>query len=573
MATAQFFAPGSEYELAQQEAQRNQAMAQQLRQQAATPIQGQQVGQYYAPPSWTQGLAKLLQGVNARDYDKQAAEGLRSARSQYDTRSQNQMQAFVDALGGTQARPEVQGNNPSGFVPAQEAQAPNPMAAAKMGMGSDNPMLQGAGVNILNGTVQQQMQQQRMAQILASMGGGQGAPQGAQPSAGGQMPSAGAPPMAGGMPPQAAPQGPQAPFPNLDKNTLIALLSGDPTMAKAAEMNMKAGEGIPLREGDLVVKNPDGTYKSMYQQPKMEAGMVPTRTPDGMVTGAQALPGYAQGMASIKGTAAQATEGAKAAQDMVTVDTPQGPKMMTRAQAVQQAGGQKAPDADRALIFKNEMTAAQGRLAGAKTPDEQARAQQDVASLTREMKAAGIPLQDEGARQFSKTVASQSAESLLANRDKARAASDDLQSISEARKAIKGGVYQGSGADFKLGVSKFINANVPGITVDPEKVGNTDYLKSTLGAGLLAQAKTLGTNPSNADAQRINDIVGSIGKDALAMQKILDWRESMANRSIQMHNATVDDAEKRGMQSPYDLRVKSGTPDDINALLKKYGGK
>lgn len=264
-------------------------------------------------------------------------------------------------------------------------------------------------------------------------------------------------------------------------------------------------------------------------------------------------------------------------------------------------------DSDRTMIFQNEMKAAQGRLASASTPADLARANNDIAALGREMKSNGIPqlsgstantssptvqstsessrkpggiaLQDDSSKKFGEQVASKSADSLLESRDKAKAANDALIGIDKSRKAIAGGVFQGTGADVKLSIAKFINSNVPGVNIDPDKVSNTDYLKSTLGSGLLAEAKTLGTNPSNADATRINDIVGSVGKDPKAMQMILDWRQEMAERSVNNHNSTVSDAEKRGMSSPYDLRVTlnknapfaiTGTPANIQSLLNKY---
>ena len=188
--------------------------------------------------------------------------------------------------------------------------------------------------------------------------------------------------------------------------------------------------------------------------------------------------------------------------------------------------------------------------------------------------APGVPLQDETQNDFGKSIGKIAAEQILKGQELAQGAAETIQGINEARQAVKSGAFQGSGADAKLAVVKFVNANIPGVTIDPSKAGNTDYLKSILGKGLLEQAKTLGSNPSNADANRINDIVGSIDKDPAAMDKILDWREKMARQSIERHNGKVDDAEKRGMKSPYDLRVNmpTTTNTDINALLQKYPG-
>ena len=304
---------------------------------------------------------------------------------------------------------------------------------------------------------------------------------------------------------------------------------------------------------------------------------------------ASEVPNYGAVNAGIEGQKAGAISAAQAGNKLIKVDTKGGPVMMTEDQAIREAGGGAQPknpmaprpgESDQAMIYKGEMKAAQDRLTAAKTPEERTRAQSDIDGLTRETKRLGIKLQDDTSRKFGEQVASQSANSLLEGRDKAKAASDSLVGIQKARSAIAGNVFQGSGAETKLAVSKFINANIPGVNIDPEKVSNTDYLKSTLGAGLLAEAKTLGTNPSNADTTRINDIVGSITKDPGAMAKILDWRQEMAERAIKNHNDTVSDAETRGMTSPHDLRVKGSQAakpgknplfDEADAILR--GGK
>lgn len=175
--------------------------------------------------------------------------------------------------------------------------------------------------------------------------------------------------------------------------------------------------------------------------------------------------------------------------------------------------------------------------------------------------AAGPSAQDQTSAKFNDTMAAKQGEQLDKSYTAANDASSALAGIRESRKAMQAGAYQGTGADFKLGVMKFTQAL--GVNIDPEKVANTDYLKSTLGNALLEKAKTLGSNPSNADASRITDIVGSIGKDPQAMSKILDWQEEMAMKSINGHNTRVGQAESNGFKSQFDLRVpipeKAGT--------------
>jgi hypothetical protein len=80
--------------------------------------------------------------------------------------------------------------------------------------------------------------------------------------------------------------------------------------------------------------------------------------------------------------------------------------------------------------------------------------------------------------------------------------------------------------------------------VTPEtKLTNTRDFTSAAGQQLLAHAKALGANPSNADAARIEKIVGSIDTDPQALQNIMEWTEQQARRSIQLHNARVKQVE------------------------------
>lgn len=74
---------------------------------------------------------------------------------------------------------------------------------------------------------------------------------------------------------------------------------------------------------------------------------------------ASQIPGYAGANAAITGAAAGATAAANAGQKMVTINTANGPVMMTEAQAVQQAGGSQpapTPNSGAAPIDLNHMT-------------------------------------------------------------------------------------------------------------------------------------------------------------------------------------------------------------------------
>lgn len=609
MPTVNFFQPGTDAAVEQQQIDRQRQMAQALLLQAQKPSGGQMVSGHYVAPGIASALTQALQGagshlVNERADQKQTAmgEALRA-------RNAKEANDFMTAVNGSPAKnvplnvPNDDEGNP---LPAAQsaAIAPDKTRAMAIALQSQNPMLQSAGGDMMKN-------QMLASQIGEALGVPAGGTPGATPAGG----AAGAPGgLLGGLSP-----------------TVVKLALAGPVGEKLAGMVQDANKPIPLREGDLVRQDAQGNYVSAYQSPKLDPGIVPTRDAQGQVTSAAPIPGYAASVGQIQGAKANATQGAESANTMVTVDTPGGPRMMTRAQALQMSqGGQATPVAPQAAVAPrplapaaplpagplslNSQVPAQPDLRGnfTGTPAQQMSAINGIPNVQERAKALaalqnqtqgtnppfnpqggdpniptsipslsatgqpvqagpGIALQDEGSKKFSTQIAAQSADALTASRDKAKSAADAQMTIAQARDAIKGGSFQGSGAEAKLAIAKFVNANIPGINIDPEKVANTDYLKSTLGAGLLAEAKTLGTNPSNADAQRINDIVGSIGKDPNAMNKILDWRQSMAQRVIDQHNATVGDAEKRGMTSPYDLRVKAPGVAPVSSGFKILG--
>lgn len=134
MATVNFMQP--DLQLDQDQIARNRQIADMLRQQSQTPMQGQMVGQIYVPPSWTQGLAKLVQGYQSGQMNKQADTDSRALAAQLMQRNQSDAQNFMNAVQGS--TPEQQGNNPSAYTPAQQG-SPDFQKAISIGM--QNPML------------------------------------------------------------------------------------------------------------------------------------------------------------------------------------------------------------------------------------------------------------------------------------------------------------------------------------------------------------------------------------------------------------------------------------------------
>lgn len=151
--------------------------------------------------------------------------------------------------------------------------------------------------------------------------------------------------------------------------------------------------------------------------------------------------------------------------------------------------------------------------------------------------------------------------------DTARASVPQIQSIHEARKALDQGAITGVGADTKLFGAKV--ANMFGLGL--EQAANTEVLRSSIGNSVLAKAKTLGANPSNADRDYIEKVVGgSIALEEGSIRRLLDMQEKWARDAIRRANA---EGRRVLSSQPDELKNVSGLlsvdePEDYATFLK-----
>jgi hypothetical protein len=112
----------------------------------------------------------------------------------------------------------------------------------------------------------------------------------------------------------------------------------DPTGKSYLEQLAKDNQPVVLRQGDLVGKNPDGSYKSLYQQPQSVPGVLPTRDNSGQVTSFREGPGFAQAAGNIKGAETSAVAAAEDPHTMVQVEMADGRKVMVPRSSLIAAG-------------------------------------------------------------------------------------------------------------------------------------------------------------------------------------------------------------------------------------------
>jgi len=149
MATAQFSAPGMDDQIALQNIERQRQYAQALRKQSLEPMPaGQMVGQHYVAPSWTQGLAKVLNAYQANNLENQADERQSALADTIHQRNANDMRGISEALRGTPSQSVMAPTNdaaeggPNVTVPGK---GPDMSRAMDLMMQSSNPSMNQMG--------------------------------------------------------------------------------------------------------------------------------------------------------------------------------------------------------------------------------------------------------------------------------------------------------------------------------------------------------------------------------------------------------------------------------------------
>lgn len=161
---ADFFAPGFDQTIEQQNIDRQRQYAQALRKQ--TMPEGRMVGRTYVAPSWTQGLAQMLNAYQGRESENMADEKQKALADAVRGRTSMEMGKFTNLITGTPARdiqPLTPNDDEGNAMPVAraEAQAPDLAGAYKYAAGANTPALQQIGVQ---GALTQAQAQAKLAQ-------------------------------------------------------------------------------------------------------------------------------------------------------------------------------------------------------------------------------------------------------------------------------------------------------------------------------------------------------------------------------------------------------------------------
>jgi hypothetical protein len=342
-----------------EELQRQQKYADLLRQQALTPLDtNQMAGGRVVPLSWTQGLANMFKAYTASNMEKDIAK----QRGEIQKRNAQVLAGMLPTMTG--------GDAPAPYAPAAASTngsaAPSPAAPSPSGGSSLAPGEQGGVPNVLD-----PMARIRRAATAAYLMGNTD--------------------LANKL------IGNALEVTNNQKDWAAQGL--DPRLLGQLEVAERRKKGIiELQPGTTALDLATGQERF---QPKVGEGIALN---NGV---ASQVPGYAAANAGIQGAQTQAQEQAKAGMDMVTINTPNGPVMVTRAQAVQMAGGAKPqsniqmPPTNGAGLDLRGMSPQQAieMANGIQDPQERAKYLQTLGQWAQQPQSqAGIPLQGEAGK-------------------------------------------------------------------------------------------------------------------------------------------------------------------------------
>ncbi len=164
---------------------------------------------------------------------------------------------------------------------------------------------------------------------------------------------------------------------------------------------------------------------------------------------------------------------------------------------------------------------------------------------------------DAAPKAFWSDFGKQASDQLFKEREQAQGAAGTLQGIGELRKAVQGGAYQGTGADYKLAAAKALGSL--GMQIAPGQVANSEQFNAVANQFVLNSIKSLGANPSNADREFIEKTVPRLSTDPNSLPLLLNYMEGKAKAQVDGYNNKI-----RGVQQqpgagfmPFSLEVQS----------------
>jgi len=137
--------------------------------------------------------------------------------------------------------------------------------------------------------------------------------------------------------------------------------------------------------------------------------------------------------------------------------------------------------------------------------------------------------------------------------------------------------FAGSFGEQKLELAKFFNNNL-GTNINPNKVANTEELRSALFTNVMENLKKLDASPSQEQQRVLQQSMGSLATDPTALPRVINTYKQILIDKAESHNKKVEQAISgpAKMEFPFDIRipVSTGLPSEsaIDAEIARRRG-
>lgn len=144
----------------------------------------------------------------------------------------------------------------------------------------------------------------------------------------------------------------------------------------------------------------------------------------------------------------------------------------------------------------------------------------------------------------------------------AKGAVKTINSVNNMRDQLESGIFSGGGASARVtAINALKGWGVPVPDDWSKKLANSQAFGIFAGQQLLAHAKDLGYNPTDADARRIEAIVGTIDTDPNALVKAMDYMEKIARRDLENFHAISKQIAGKDIGQLYDPTILVPIPE------------
>ena len=148
-----------------------------------------------------------------------------------------------------------------------------------------------------------------------------------------------------------------------------------------------------------------------------------------------------------------------------------------------------------------------------------------------------------------------------------------LENIEKSKALIpEASKFMGTGGEALLEATKFFNNRV-GTAINTKNISSAEELRSRLFMGVMDNLKKMDSQPTQAQQAALQEAVGKLGSDPNALPQILDIMGDALRTKIDLYNADVTEAEKRGVKFPFKPQIElSPKPSAAGAATGAGGG-